>query len=213
MSGQGWTLVAASGDGGATTDCAHHLSVSYPASDPDVTAAGGTTLEGGFYGYLAETGWTGGSEGCRNNDGGGGGGCSAYFPAPGYQSIPACGANSRSLPDLALNADWVNAPQEIQYLRISSIGRWYQHCSPGAGRVLRPGERKSPLYPEHCGQHVRLVLLCTLRSAGQRQLVSLLRGVSTIRAALSLLRHYLWVQRQRHYPAIRSDAFLRCTGL
>ena len=51
MSGQGWTLVAASGDGGATADCADHLSVSYPASDPDVTAAGGTTLEGGEDGY------------------------------------------------------------------------------------------------------------------------------------------------------------------
>jgi subtilase family serine protease len=114
MVGQGWTLVAASGDGGATTDCADHLSVSYPASDPDVTAAGGTALwlnwDGGFQ-YAAETGWAGGSEGCSNNDGGGGGGCSAYFAAPGYQSSPACGANSRSLPDLALNADGLNTPQ------------------------------------------------------------------------------------------------------
>ena len=110
MVGQGWTLVAASGDGGATTDCADHLSVSYPASDPDVTAAGGTTLAEGYV-YESETGWTGGSYGCSSNDGGSGGGCSAYYAAPGYQSRPACGANSRSLPDLALNADWLNTPQ------------------------------------------------------------------------------------------------------
>jgi hypothetical protein len=115
MSGQGWTLVAASGDGGATTDCANHLSVSYPASDPYVTAAGGTTLEGGQYGYVADSGWAGGGYGCANNDGGGGGGCSAYYPAPGYQGRPACGANSRSLPDVALNADWVNTPQDLIY--------------------------------------------------------------------------------------------------
>ena len=115
MSGQGWTLVAASGDGGATTDCADHLSVSYPASDPDVTAAGGTTLvvTPGDDRFVSETGWTGGSDGCSNNDGGSGGGCSAYYAAPGYQSRPACGANSRSLPDLALNADGLNTPQVV----------------------------------------------------------------------------------------------------
>lgn len=113
MVGQGWTLVAASGDGGATTDCADHLSVSYPASDPDVTAAGGTTFYGGLTGFSSQTGWSGGGTpgSCAQNDGGSGGGCSAYYSAPGYQSRPACGANSRSLPDLALNADWVNTPQ------------------------------------------------------------------------------------------------------
>jgi hypothetical protein len=115
MSGQGWTLVAASGDGGATTDCADHLSVSYPASDPDVTAAGGTTLviTPGDDRFVSETGWTGGSDGCSNNDGGSGGGCSAYYAAPGYQSRPACGPHSRSLPDLALNADGLNTPQVV----------------------------------------------------------------------------------------------------
>ena len=115
MVGQGWSLVAASGDGGATTDCADHLSVSYPASDPDVTAAGGTTLvlTPGDDGFVSETGWTGGSDGCSNNDGGSGGGCSAYYASPGYQSRPACGANSRSLPDLALNAEGLNTPQVV----------------------------------------------------------------------------------------------------
>ncbi|MFI5117922.1 MAG: protease pro-enzyme activation domain-containing protein [Terriglobales bacterium] len=113
MVGQGWTLVAASGDGGATADCADHFSVSYPASDPNVTAVGGTELLGGFWGYQFENGWSGGPYGCSYNDGGSGGGCSGYFPAPGYQSRPACGAHSRSLPDLALNADGYNTPQSF----------------------------------------------------------------------------------------------------
>ncbi len=112
--GQGWTLVASSGDGGATADCANNLSVIYPATDPDVTAAGGTTLEiSGYYQY--EYGWSGGNFGCADNDGGSGGGCSSYYMAPGYQSSPACGPGSRSVPDLALNADWVNTGQVFGY--------------------------------------------------------------------------------------------------
>ncbi len=115
--GQGWTLVAASGDGGATTDCLSHLAVNYPSSDPDVVAVGGTTLyltSGPTYG--TETGWAGGVYGCSNNDGGSGGGCSTHFAAPWYQVSPACGSGSRSLPDIALNADWVNTPQDLLFV-------------------------------------------------------------------------------------------------
>jgi len=120
MLGQGWTLVSSSGDGGATADCGNYLSVSYPASDPDVTAAGGTTLAISYYGYNSETGWTGGPEGCSNNDGGSGGGCSDYFTAPPYQGNQACGAGSRSMPDIALNSDWLNEPQLLYF-----EGSWY----------------------------------------------------------------------------------------
>ena len=79
MVGQGWSLVAASGDNGATTDCADYYAVSYPASDPDVTAVGGTTLLTNYGGNSTETGWTGGPYGCKSNDGGSGGGCSVYL--------------------------------------------------------------------------------------------------------------------------------------
>ena len=114
MLAQGWTLVAAAGDGGPTTDCADHLSVSYPASDPDVTAAGGTTLNVVYGYYSYEFTWTGGQYGCYRNDGGGGAGCSAHFAAPAYQTSTACG-NARSIPDISLNADWYNTPQNIFY--------------------------------------------------------------------------------------------------
>jgi len=118
MVAQGWTLVAASGDGGATADCAT-VSVSSPASDPNVTAVGGTTLSALDGGYQGEVGWTGGPDGCDANDGGSGGGCSTFFTT-GYQGAGACGGGYRSVPDIALNADGYNTPQNLYY-----AGDWY----------------------------------------------------------------------------------------
>jgi hypothetical protein len=115
MAGEGWTLTAASDDHGAYADCAT-VGVSFPASDPNVVAAGGTTLtlsEGPV--YDSETGWTGGPDGCSSNDGGSGGGCSTYFAAPSFQSNEPCGSGSRGVPDIALNADWYHTPQNIYF--------------------------------------------------------------------------------------------------
>jgi YVTN family beta-propeller protein len=116
MVGQGWTLVAASGDRGATDNC-ENKSVSYPASDPDFVAAGGTTLQLNSDGtYNSEVGWSGGPEGCAANDGGSGGGLSSYYCnalAPQYQA--PLGLACRALPDMALNADWYNTPQNIYF--------------------------------------------------------------------------------------------------
>lgn len=119
MAEQGWTLVAAGGDGGATTDCIYLDEVSSPASDPYVTAVGGTTLTIVNGSYQKEVGWTGGSQGCANNDGGGGGGCSVFFTTD-YQGGAACSKSYRSVPDIALNADWENAPEVLYY-----TGSWY----------------------------------------------------------------------------------------
>ncbi len=100
MVGQGWTLVAATGDEGATAGCNDALAVQFPGSDPNVVGAGGTTLEL----YSSEVGWTGGtsSGSCAGNGGGSTGGFSSYFGAPGYQSY--LGYSHRAVPDLALNA-------------------------------------------------------------------------------------------------------------
>lgn len=107
MIGQGWTILADSGDQGATDDCST-LSVQYPPSDPDVIGVGGTWLQlysGGQ--YYKETAWQGSTKAgsCKANGGGSGGGCSKVFAAPGFQSKPYCGKNSRSVPDIALNAN------------------------------------------------------------------------------------------------------------
>jgi hypothetical protein len=115
MVGLGWTLVAASGDRGAFDDCSH-LSVAYPASDPDVVGAGGTELglsSGPLYNF--EVAWSGGPDGCGSNDGGSGGGCSAIFAAPSFQSNQPCGSGSRAVPDISLNADWFHTPQNFYF--------------------------------------------------------------------------------------------------
>jgi len=122
MVAQGWTLVVAAGDGGATASCVSHEAVSFPASDPNVVAAGGTTLSlsaGPVFGD--EVGWTGGPDDCYTNDGGGTGGFSAYWPTPSYQS--GLGVGSRAVPDIALNADWYNTPQTLYF-----EGTFYTNC-------------------------------------------------------------------------------------
>ena len=107
MVGEGWTLMAASGDRGATDDCTNRVDAAYPATDPNVIGVGGTYLQlysNSTFDY--EVAWQGGSYSgaCSHNNGGSGGGCSAHYGAPGYQSSPACGAGSRSTPDISLNA-------------------------------------------------------------------------------------------------------------
>ena len=113
MVGQGWTLVAASGDRGAFDDCSH-LAVSYPASDPNVVGAGGTelSLSSGPV-YNSEVTWSGGPDNCSSNDGGSGGGCSSQFARPPYQTNDPCG--DRAVPDISLNADWYHTPQNLYF--------------------------------------------------------------------------------------------------
>jgi len=115
MAGQGWTLVAASGDRGAYDDCSH-LAVSFPASDPNVVGAGGTELSLSFGpAFNSEVAWSGGPDGCGSNDGGSGGGCSSEFSPPSYQSNQPCGSGSRAVPDISLNADWFHTPQNYYF--------------------------------------------------------------------------------------------------
>lgn len=108
MVGQGWTLVASSGDQGTTADCST-VGVTYPGSDPNMVSAGGTTLTvNGDSSFFSEVAWTGltSAGSCSKNNGGGGGGCSSKFAAPGYQGgNPHCGTGSRSVPDISLNAN------------------------------------------------------------------------------------------------------------
>jgi hypothetical protein len=122
MLGQGFTLIAASGDSGASTGCGDATSLNYPASDPDFIAAGGTQLnmnaDGTFYSEGAWQGetWSGA---CGTNHGGSTGGQSVLFSAPSWQSSMAgsfylwkgsteyieTGATSRMVPDIALTAN------------------------------------------------------------------------------------------------------------
>jgi hypothetical protein len=112
MVGQGWTLAAASGDQGATAGCGDAIAVQYPASDPDVVGSGGITLRlDSNSNFVSEVAWSGGPDGCGTNDGGSTGGFSAFWGTPSYQTF--LGLSSRGVPDIALNADWFNTPQNI----------------------------------------------------------------------------------------------------
>jgi subtilase family serine protease len=77
------------------------LSSSYPASDPLVTALGGTALtaDAATGQYLGETAW---NEPIFNAAGGGG--YSTLFARPNYQSGVTGDPSGRAVPDLALNA-------------------------------------------------------------------------------------------------------------
>ncbi len=116
MVGQGWTLIAASGDEGATAGCGDKLAIEYPASDPNMVAAGGTRLlfnpDDNSDVYQSETGWEGApwAGSCAQNFGGGTGGFSTAFGAPSYQA--GLGFTQRAVPDMALNAE---APMNMYY--------------------------------------------------------------------------------------------------
>jgi kumamolisin len=104
----GITTFVASGDNGAYTcereDPSNHaLTVSWPASSPNVIAVGGTVLATRQDGtYLDEAGWEN-----ALSRGGGGGGLSAVEPRPSWQAgIPLLtNASHRAIPDVAGPAD------------------------------------------------------------------------------------------------------------
>ena len=132
-SSQGQTILVSSGDSGAascesssntTTTATRGLSVSYPASSPNVTAVGGTqlnsgtepstsnsywssttdgTTKGSALGYMPETTWNDtAASGSLSSTGGG---ISTIFGKPSWQSgtgVPA--DNRRDLPDVAFPA-------------------------------------------------------------------------------------------------------------
>ncbi len=90
------SVLVASGDSGSN-DCGAGT-VDFPASDPNVTAVGGTTLTlktDGTNTRLTETGWTGSGGGCS----------SVYTSVPSWQSIPSDPCSGRAVPDVAANAD------------------------------------------------------------------------------------------------------------
>ncbi len=105
------TVFVASGDCGAFTSRRYgDLSVSFPASDPWVTAVGGTVLTpNGTQGRANEAVWSDGSNqsSCKNAWGSGGGN-SAVFQRPGWQNATGVNNryshNSRQLPDVSASA-------------------------------------------------------------------------------------------------------------
>lgn len=97
---KGITVLAASGDNGAN-DGTSSLAVNFPASDPYVTAVGGTSL------YVLgntfhQTGWGGIIDKVTY---GSGGGYSNYYNTPYWQSATGYNSTMRGVPDVSMDAD------------------------------------------------------------------------------------------------------------
>ncbi|HSS62187.1 MAG TPA: S53 family peptidase [Candidatus Limnocylindrales bacterium] len=103
---KGITLFASSGDQGAaqpTCDgSSFFLSASTPATDPNVTAVGGTNLFADAHSgaYQSEVVW---QDGPGNGTGVGGGGFSTLYGRPGYQA-PFQKSHARGVPDVSYDA-------------------------------------------------------------------------------------------------------------
>ena len=95
---QGQSVFAAAGDSGAD-DCGNSTqSVDDPASQPDVTGVGGTSLPSASD-ATGQTVWNDG-----NGEGAGGGGTSSLWSAPSWQSS-VTGGSMREVPDVSADAD------------------------------------------------------------------------------------------------------------
>jgi PKD repeat protein len=106
---EGISVFVATGDCGAA-DGTSGVSTDYPASDPSVTAVGGTDLLVNASGvYQSESGWSGNSSGAASpgcqNQGGSGGGFSP-FPRPYWQSGSGVPSSPyvRAVPDVSADA-------------------------------------------------------------------------------------------------------------
>ena len=116
----GVTVLAASGDAGATNDTAApdasdfypYRTVGYPATDPLVTAVGGTHLQLDATGNRTapDSVWNDGTElydlfGPPETPAAGGGGRSIYFPRPSFQDpVKSVTGPTRGIPDVSMSA-------------------------------------------------------------------------------------------------------------
>jgi len=148
MVGQGWTLVAATGDKGATANCDNNLHVQFPSSSPYVIAVGGTSLNEGPVSSNYEVAWTGltapGS--CTKNNGGSTGGFSEYWPVPSSQAY--LGFARRAVPDIALDA--------FHFHDVYVAGAWYYFGGTSVAGPMMAGFFAQPGNPMRRQRHFSL---------------------------------------------------------
>jgi subtilase family serine protease len=122
MTAEGMAVFGSSGDAGANacqdfdlTGLVDTTCVSYPSTDPNVTAVGGVTLPINGAGQQVGpiTAW-----GLQTSFGGGGtgGGVSEYFAQPSYQAgLPGIIGTTRNVPDVALDGDPSTGVSLLEY--------------------------------------------------------------------------------------------------
>jgi subtilase family serine protease len=129
------TVLAASGDNGATGETTDMQSVydrpvvEWPASDPLVTAVGGTQLQ------LTQGGQRRAPDSAWSN---GGGGRSAIFARPSYQDgVAAVTGSHRGIPDISMDAS-CSSPVAV-YGTFPGAGGWQTSCGTSLATPLMAG--------------------------------------------------------------------------
>ena len=111
---QGQSFLFSSGDDGDNLAATGLKQVGYPASDPYVTGAGGTSTGIAYGSTLFQTSWgtysyalAGKSWNALGFNAGGGGGFSSLFNRPSYQNgvVPTGTSSGRGVPDVSMDAD------------------------------------------------------------------------------------------------------------
>jgi subtilase family serine protease len=129
------TVLAASGDNGASGETLHMNSiynrpvVEWPASDPLVTAVGGTqvALNPGGKRVAPDSAWNMG-----------GGGQSAIFARPSYQNgVAAVTGSHRAIPDISMNGS-CSSPVAV-YGTFAGSGGWQSSCGTSLATPLMAG--------------------------------------------------------------------------
>ncbi|MGH3304397.1 MAG: S53 family peptidase [Streptosporangiaceae bacterium] len=130
------TVLAATGDSGATSDQYNmkdlytSRAVSWPATDPLVTAVGGTQLSLRANGtrLAPDTGWSDS-----------GGGTSIAFPRPAYQDgVASVTGNARGVPDVAMDAS-CDSPVVVYGSFYGTGPRWRPVCGTSLAAPLFAG--------------------------------------------------------------------------
>src|SRR5689334_8074453 len=191
------TVLAASGDTGAAgleasqTSYYTHAVTSWPASDPLVTAVGGTHLDLDSSGNRnsADTVWNdtyskNANQLVNGNDGpnplGTGGGKSVVFARPSYQSkVRAITGGHRGLPDISMSAACSGAVNLYQTFGGQPHG-WYAACGTSESSPLFAGI--VALADQVAGHRLGLINPALYRLASQHApgLVSVRSGSNTV---------------------------------
>ncbi|HVU35372.1 MAG TPA: protease pro-enzyme activation domain-containing protein [Opitutaceae bacterium] len=118
----GVTVFAASGDNGALDNEKLSIQTGFPASMPDVTAVGGTSLTlDSSANILTETAW--GNLANSGTTGGSGGGVSVIFNRPSWQNVAGAPAGTmRLVPDVAAAGDPATPAYIVYKSRGTSVG-------------------------------------------------------------------------------------------
>jgi subtilase family serine protease len=131
------TVLAASGDGGATS-LTYNMqnyyttrAVSWPATDPLVTAVGGTQLDLRANGQrrAPDVAWSGS-----------GGGRSIFFARPSYQNgVGSLTGRSRGVPDISMDASCASGVAIYASFGGRNAGGWDSICGTSAATPLLAG--------------------------------------------------------------------------